>query len=476
MSKFCGQCGIENKDDVKFCVSCGSGFSQSKSNFISASLEDSDKHEQKFTQTKSSFTEFYFSAQGRVSRQEFFFRGFMPITLLTIFVLLISNVLSAKESYLAQNMSYLVVLFAIAITIGISQVMISIKRFHDFNASGWWSMLLLMPLINFIALMVLFFKGSVNSENKYGNEIGLYKQTPLRWVLFVMQFILILLLSVLNSSANMLQNTPKIDSLSTQKEERYEQATSNFTEKEKLFKMVYNKKWGFIDENGNWIIKPIYYDADPFSEGLASVEFGEYPNTKFGFIDKKGNLVIQPIYDYASSFSEGLAHVQFGNFPNQKWGFIDKKGNLVIQPIYDSAYSFSEGLAGVALGDYPNKKSGFIDKKGNFVIQPIYDSAYPFSEGLASVKFGGKYGFIDKKGNLVIQPIYDSAYSFSEELAKVPFGGKSGFIDKKGNLVIQPIYDAADSFTDGFALVVLNKKAFYLNKKGEVAIEPKPIN
>ena len=171
MSKFCGQCGIENKDDVKFCVSCGSGFSQSKSNFISASLKDSDKYEQKFTQTKSSFTEFYFSAQGRVSRQEFFFRGFMPITLLTIFELLISNVLSAKESYLAQNMSYLIVLFAIAITIGISQVMISIKRFHDFNASGWWSILLFIPLINFIALMVLFFKGSVNSENKYGNDI-----------------------------------------------------------------------------------------------------------------------------------------------------------------------------------------------------------------------------------------------------------------------------------------------------------------
>ena len=168
------------------------------------------------------------------------------------------------------------------------------------------------------------------------------------------------------------------------------------TKETMVFLIPYRKgyKWGFCDRNKNLIIKPIYDDAYPFSEGLATVGIGELPNTKYGFIDKKGNLVIQPKYDLVRSFSEGLAIVEL----NGKWGFIDKKGNYVIQPKYVNAHSFSEGFAPVGIGEDPNTKYGFIDKEGNLVIQPKYDFASSFSEGLAEVELNGKYGFIDKKG------------------------------------------------------------------------------
>ena len=154
-------------------------------------------------------------------------------------------------------------------------------------------------------------------------------------------------------------------------------------------------KWGFCDRNKNLIIKPIYDDAYPFFEGLATV----WLNGKCGFIDKKGSIIIQPKYYSASSFSEGLAPVRL----NGKWGFIDKKGNFILQPVYDLAGRFSEGLAEVELND----KWGYIDKKGNFVIQPVYDNALPFFEGLARVELKrlqpGSYsryrsGYIDTKG------------------------------------------------------------------------------
>lgn len=208
MSQYCISCGAQNQDNAKFCRSCGGAFGESKRSVESAPIENSIKYESKFTQIKSSFAEFYFSTQGRVSRQEFFFRGFMPLALLTVFFLFISNVLMAAESQSVQNMNYLVIL--LAITAGVSQVMISIKRFHDFNASGSWSILLFIPLANIIVQMVLLFKGSVNSENEYGDEIGFYEQTPMRWVLFVVQFILIFVLIVFNGFAKYINENKQL--------------------------------------------------------------------------------------------------------------------------------------------------------------------------------------------------------------------------------------------------------------------------
>lgn len=51
----------------------------------------------------------------------------------------------------------------------------SIKRLHDLNKSGWWSLLSLIPFVNlFLSIYLLFFKGT-DGLNKYGpptNGIG----------------------------------------------------------------------------------------------------------------------------------------------------------------------------------------------------------------------------------------------------------------------------------------------------------------
>ncbi|MBK4730907.1 WG repeat-containing protein [Oxynema sp. CENA135] len=90
-----------------------------------------------------------------------------------------------------------------------------------------------------------------------------------------------------------------------------------------------NGKWGYIDNTGEWAIAPQFYapvaerPADggdarvlpaeipaalPFSEGLAAVQLGE----KAGFIDRQGNFVIPPVFAQADSFSDGLARVNLG--------------------------------------------------------------------------------------------------------------------------------------------------------------------
>ena len=225
------------------------------------------------------------------------------------------------------------------------------------------------------------------------------------------------------------------------------------------------KKYGFLDNTGREVI-PFKYDlALAFSEGLAIVNLGfddtkslDTKNGKYGFIDNKGNEVIPIKYDFAENFSNGLARVKL----DQKWGFINKIGKEVLPLKYGYAFSFSEGLAAVSV----NHKSGFIDLNGNKIIPFKYYYACSFREGLAKVNLNGKWGFIDKQGNEIIPIQYDNALSFREGLAAVKFNDKWGFFDKSGKEIIPFIYDSAFKFIEGLARVKLNGKEFYIDKLG----------
>lgn len=44
----------------------------------------------------------------------------------------------------------------------------AVRRFHDMGHTGWYSLGLVVPILNFIVLLVLFFKASQPQENAYG--------------------------------------------------------------------------------------------------------------------------------------------------------------------------------------------------------------------------------------------------------------------------------------------------------------------
>jgi len=222
--------------------------------------------------------------------------------------------------------------------------------------------------------------------------------------------------------------------------------------------------YGFIDQKGKEIIKPQFYKASDFSEGLAAVQ--EKENGKFGFINKRGKLVIPYQFNRVSEFSEGLAAV---NSTGIKLGYIDKKGQMILYSNkWKFAGVFSEGLALVQVEVTNNKLYkgykehlyGYIDRTGKFVIEPQFNTAFEFSEGKAMFIQTGQnygYGFIDRKGQVIIQPIYKSAKSFSEGLAAVAVETQHrdeklwGFINDKGEWVIKPQYKSVTSFSGGLA-------------------------
>ncbi len=99
--------------------------------------------------------------------------------------------------------------------------------------------------------------------------------------------------------------------------------------------------WGFMDEEGQWMIFPQFVNPKPpvFSEGLAAAL---EPNTNnYGFVDKTGRWVIEPVFDEVNTFSEGLASARLGF----KWGIIDNQGKIIIPFSFDEElYFFKKGL------------------------------------------------------------------------------------------------------------------------------------
>ena len=87
--------------------------------------------------------------------------------------------------------------------------------------------------------------------------------------------------------------------------------------KEALFPMRQNFKWGFINKKGEWVIEPKYNWVRPFSEGYAAVvpdpeENKKDQENKEKKSNHKGNI------EMAREISRQKR--------NDRWKFINKKG------------------------------------------------------------------------------------------------------------------------------------------------------
>ncbi len=73
----------------------------------------------------------------------------------------------------------------------------------------------------------------------------------------------------------------------------------------RLFPILQNGKWGYIDHVGKVVVNPRFDFADRFSEGMAAIQSGD----KWGYIDASGNVVIAATFDHGDAFADGLALV-----------------------------------------------------------------------------------------------------------------------------------------------------------------------
>lgn len=83
--------------------------------------------------------------------------------------------------------------------------------------------------------------------------------------------------------------------------------------------------WKIINKKGEWVIGDLpIISSMGFREGLAKITVNKKGKYKHGFVDKSGNFVINPVYDEAESFTNGYSRVVLDG----RDGLLGTKGNV----------------------------------------------------------------------------------------------------------------------------------------------------
>lgn len=301
-----------------------------------------------------------------------------------------------------------------------------------------------------------------------------------------------------------------------------------------MVKSADNKKWGYVDLEGNTLIEPKFKGAHSFSDnGIAWVEIDKDPcyidksgkeiktpqfenqkknfhdglvglkKKKWGFMNRSGEMVFPFQFDKITEFKDGHATASIdGSYyvlskdgtkkkyngelrelkkfseglavistKNKKLGFVDADAKIAISPQFKSVGYFSNGYAWAKDG---SGKAGYIDKSGDWIIKPKYDATKDFdsSTGLARVKLDGKWFYVDNSGATVNAPFKTTIYGdFHDGLSKGKVDGLVGFYDKSGNWPIKPQFEGVRDFSDGYAAAKKNGKWGVINTKGEWVVK-----
>ena len=102
---------------------------------------------------------------GRASREELWrFVSYNMIFILA--AVAIDNILGTTAAGLPYGIfNYLYILAVI-----IPGIAVAIRRLHDVGKSGWFSLVILIPVVGLIWLLVLFCREGCDGENKYGSN------------------------------------------------------------------------------------------------------------------------------------------------------------------------------------------------------------------------------------------------------------------------------------------------------------------
>lgn len=223
-----------------------------------------------------------------------------------------------------------------------------------------------------------------------------------------------------------------------------------------------SKKWGYINENGEWAFEARFSEAHDFSESYALAKSGG----ALEFIGTDGNRVSGvPAFDYCSGvFHNGYVSYQKGGY----WGLLNSNLQIVIDPYYQQLGEMSNiGL--ISCQKNHGDSYGYIDKEKNQKVEALYDRADEFIDGVAVVKRGENIFAINKSNITVIQPNYSQLYSLGND--RLSFFDtnrrKFGLLSTEGREIGSPIYEELNAFTDnGLARVKIDGKYGYINKDG----------
>lgn len=228
------------------------------------------------------------------------------------------------------------------------------------------------------------------------------------------------------------------------------------------------KKWGYINTDGQMIIKNNYEKVSEFRDGKATA----LKSGNWYILDASGTetLIDIPNLKNVRDFVNGFA---IYDTKDKKFGFINAKAEVTIDANFFSLGNFHNGLA---WAKDVSKKAGYINAKGEWIIEPKYQATRNFDakSGMARVKENDQWYYINKSGEAlkVETEKYDD---FHDGLARGRKDGKFGFFDNTGTWVVEAAFQGARDFENGYAAAKNNDLWGLIDRRGNWVIEPKFI-
>lgn len=234
------------------------------------------------------------------------------------------------------------------------------------------------------------------------------------------------------------------------------------------FQHALDLHWGYIDQVGEWKIKPQFDELTNFHNEWAFAKSEK--EKKWGRIDKAGAWIENPTYEGRGIFSEGLVWLK--KDINQ-YVFLDEAAKIkfTLEGIDEFGFSFSEKL----LKFKKQNKWGFIDINGAVALEPKWDYVGRFKKGLALVLEDSTWKYIDTTGQIKLSEPLDEAIDFNDSGYAAAKKGRWGILDMAGNWTIKPQYQIMIVPTNDTIITKLKGEWCKLNIQGEL-IEKIPVS
>lgn len=214
-----------------------------------------------------------------------------------------------------------------------------------------------------------------------------------------------------------------------------------------------------------------------FSEGVGAV----VENNRLGFIDHNGNYVIRPQFGYVT---DGVEHVFKGGLCTVKdtcgfLGCIDTKGNWVIAPEYSHIQRTKHNYRELRKGDL----YGLADPCGNIVLDCVYDRIQVVDNAIVLARDGRQWMVSKDLKTTLRTSLFDEQSCFSDNCDTYDTYGtytiawRCGLMNRvTGRFITPAVYDEIHRINDNLYDCVLPFESGYahilINAKGEIVKQP----
>ena len=160
----CSTCGKPINEGDAFCRNCGAPLPKDQTvgatNFVENEIPEAVANS--IPKREETWQEKYLTADGRLNRKPYILRGLL-LNVVGFIVAFLIGLLGGPTG--TDGVS-----IAVQLIFGIPGVMLAIRRLHDLGRSGWWWLLVFVPIVNlFLGIYLIFFKGQTGT-NRFGPD------------------------------------------------------------------------------------------------------------------------------------------------------------------------------------------------------------------------------------------------------------------------------------------------------------------